>query len=187
MTRMSPGRWARLTLLLAAVAVALVVPLLPAAGARDTAPPAYQRQLTAQVQDPAGAPRAGRDPARRQQGSLAAAAGRRQGAGTRVAVPARGVRTGRVVRQAPPARTPGVTSGGCAVGYGRPGDQCLPARAPGDTAVTCAYVRTLFPVGIPVTGADRLRLDTDRDGVACGPRDAGVPPPAGRPPSHSHD
>lgn len=189
MTAMTPGRWARLLSFAVLLAVAVIAPLLPrgtAEGAVADKPTAYQRQLTAQVQDAAGAPRAGSDPARQRQGSLAEAAGRRQGAGTRTDRPAAGVRTGTIVRQAPATRAAGVTSGGCAVGYGTPGVQCLPARGPGNTALTCAYVRTLFPAGIAVTGVDRLRLDTDSDGVACGASDSGAPPPERRPP-HQHD
>lgn len=72
-----------------------------------------------------------------------------------------------------PAAT-GVLSSGCAVGYGRV-DQCVPARAPGGAVTTCAYVLTVFPNGLPVTGRDPLELDGDRDGTACGPGDPGVP------------
>lgn len=70
--------------------------------------------------------------------------------------------------------TTGVLSSGCAVGYGRV-DQCVPARAPGGAVTTCAYVLTVFPNGLPVTGRDPLNLDGDRDGTACGPGDRGVP------------
>lgn len=193
-TKMPPGRRQRLLGLATTVAVAVTVGLLhsgPAEGAGATGPTPYQRQLRAQTQEPAGNPRTGADPGRQRQGSLAAAASRRQGTGPRSDHPATGVRTGSVVRQPPPAGTPGVTSGGCVLGYGVPGAQCLPARGPGDTPLTCTYVVTLFPAGVRVAGTDRLRLDTDRDGVGCGPGDAGVPPPAGRRPSalphHHHD
>ena len=186
---MTPGRRVRLTGVAAAVLVAVVAPLVhtgAAEGAKTDGPAAYQRQLTAQVQDAVGAPRAGSDPARQQQASLATVAGRRQGPGLRTSTPAAGVRTGRIVRQAPPAKTAGVTAGGCAVGYGQPGVQCLPAHGPDSTTLTCAYVQTIFPAGLAVTGVDRLHLDTDRDGVACGPGDAGVPPPAPGSSSHRH-
>lgn len=188
----SHGRVLRLGGFAAAVAIAVLVPLVhtgSAEGARADPQPPYQRQLTAQVQDAAGAPRAGSNPATQRQGSLAAAAGRRQGPGTRTDRPAVGVRTGKIVRQAPAAAEAGVSRSGCAVGYGRPGAQCLPARGPNDTTLTCAFVRTLFSAGIAVTGTDPLDLDTDRDGVACGPRDTGIPPPVTRPPSvrdHPH-
>ena len=36
-----------------------------------------------------------------------------------------------------------------------------------------------------VTGTDRLGLDTDHDKIACGPGDAGVPPPVSGP--HVHE
>lgn len=192
-TGMTGGRRGRLLAVGSALAVTIGVSLVqsgPAQGdARASGPTAYQRQLVAEVQDGAGAPRTGSDPARQRQGSLAAAASRPQGTGLRSTRPATGVRTGSVVRQAPRPAIPGVTSGGCALGYGTAGAQCMPARGPGNTTLTCTYVLSLFPDGIRVTGPDRLRLDTDRDSVACGPRDAGVPPPAGRrsPVPHAHD
>ncbi len=73
--------------------------------------------------------------------------------------------------------------GGCVKGYGQPG-QCLPTQPPvqrghgghGSPAVparwTCTDVRLLFKDGLQVDRADRLRLDSNRDGVACGPQDA---------------
>ena len=73
---------------------------------------------------------------------------------------------------------------GCMKGYGDPG-QCLPLVSPAqqrmpemDHPWTCAEVRVLFPDGVEVRGGptgkkDTLGLDTDSDGVACGPRDRG--------------
>lgn len=74
---------------------------------------------------------------------------------------------------------------GCVAGYGR-GAACLPqtppskrghghARGP-DMSVhwTCTEVRAVLPEGIAVDtpGKDRLELDSDGDGTACGPGDA---------------
>lgn len=63
---------------------------------------------------------------------------------------------------------------GCHRGYGEPG-QCLPLHPAGSRgkphAWTCAEVRELFPTGLVVT-RDRLRLDSDGDGRACGRGDA---------------
>ena len=63
-------------------------------------------------------------------------------------------------------RTSGVLSNGCATGYGEV-TQCVPARAPGGGETTCAYVVTVFPKGIAVTGTDTLGLDADGNGIAC--------------------
>ena len=152
----------------------------PAAGREGPTP--YQRQLQSQVEDAAGAPKAGRDPAMQAQTSLAQAAGRPN------ARPATG-RTTRVTSPRSPKavlgdpRTTGRFSNGCAVGYGD-ADQCLPARAPGNKPVTCAFVLSAFPEGVQVRGTDRLRLDTDKDGWACRDGDAGVP--AGAHSTHTH-
>lgn len=71
---------------------------------------------------------------------------------------------------------------GCATGYGR-GVACLPQTPPShaghgsdeDMSVywTCAEARPLLPEGIAVDtpGADRLGLDSNGDGIACGPGD----------------
>lgn len=178
----SPGgghrRTIALPLALAGLALATVVLLVTvldgAAPAADRAgPTAYQRELQAQVQDAAGAPRTGRDPANQPQTSLAEAASRPhvtpgKGSGTRVTTPRA---PGTVLGD--PGRT-GVLSGGCATGYGEPG-QCVPARAPGGKAMTCTRLLETFPDGIAVTGRDPLRLDTDGDRRACDPGDRGVP------------
>lgn len=63
-------------------------------------------------------------------------------------------------------RISGVLSNGCAAGYGEV-TQCVPAHAPGGGVTTCAYVVTVFPKGVAVTGKDTLSLDADGDGIAC--------------------
>lgn len=80
--------------------------------------------------------------------------------------------------------SPTAAGGGCRSEYGAPG-QCLP-RVPPSQAVhaahgmpvsevwSCAEVRTLFATGLPMRtagGADPLRLDTNKDGTACGTGD----------------
>lgn len=177
------GLLAAAAAVLVAAGVLLVLVLdgqAPAAGREGPTP--YQRQLQTQVQDGAGAPRAGRDPARQPQTSLAQAAGRPHatpatGRGTRVTTPRR---AGPLLGD--PGKS-GVLSNGCALGYGD-ADQCLPARAPGNVPMTCAHALTLFPEGVPVRAKDRLRLDTNRDGWACRDGDAGVP--AGAHDTHDH-
>ncbi len=149
--------------------------------ARAQVPPAAPAAPSAD-EDAAGAPRAGRDPATQEQTSLS------QAASSQHVTPA-GPPAGRVVAPRKPAQVlgdparTGSFGNGCAVGYGRV-DQCLPMRAPGGARTTCTYALTIFPHGVPVTGRDPLRLDTDRDGLACGPGDAGVP--AGAHAGHDH-
>lgn len=156
-------------------ATALLVPGIATAGPGESVLTPYQRILQGKVENPDGSPRAGRDPAVQRQTSLTAVASRpNPGAGSRVEKPAAGLR-GSTVRRPAPAPTPGTIAGGCASGYGVPGDQCVPLRAPGNRAMTCTYVVGLFPAGVRVTGRDTLRLDTNRDQVACGRGDAGVP------------
>ena len=69
-------------------------------------------------------------------------------------------------------------SAGCVPGYGR-AKQCLPPVSPAAVAMKmtaeehpwdCDEVRKLFRSGIAVNkkGVDPLRLDYNRDGVACG-------------------
>lgn len=80
--------------------------------------------------------------------------------------------------------------GGCLAEYGAPG-QCLPAVPPSmsrhfkemkDAGLdpgsmthswTCTEVRTYFETGLPLRQAhvDPQRLDSNQDGVACGPTD----------------
>ncbi len=135
-----------------------------------------EQRLRSQVQNSAGEPRSGHDPAVQRQTSLAAAAAGRHGNGTRNVRPARGVK-GRSVRrpsQLADPKTTGVLSSGCALGYGQAGSQCVAARRPGGARMTCDYLIRQFPAGIAVTGRDVLKLDTNRDGLACGYGDAGV-------------
>lgn len=69
--------------------------------------------------------------------------------------------------------------GGCAKGYGT-GAVCLPAVPPsaakhaghGMTITwTCDEARNVLPSGIKINGKDRLGLDSNGDGTACGPGD----------------
>ncbi len=64
---------------------------------------------------------------------------------------------------------------GCHLDYGEPG-QCVPTAPPhaghgGPMTWTCAALRPYFPDGVAVVGEDSLALDSDGDGVACGPGD----------------
>lgn len=181
---MSPARIRRLraalaALLLTVTGVAMATHAI--AGSRSPGPTPYQRALSAQVDTATGTPRSGRDPADQKQTALAAIAGRPNGgAGARPAVEAEktgarkggGGHAGTHHAVSPSAVLPHPSTSrhlasGCLIGYGAPGAQCLPVRAPGNKPVTCAYVVTLFPEGIAVTGKDRLRLDTDKDKIAC--------------------
>lgn len=75
----------------------------------------------------------------------------------------------------------GLTNG-CVAGYGG-GTACLPQTPPShaghgsgqDMSIywTCAEARTLLPDGIAVdaNGGDPLGLDSNKDGIACGPGD----------------
>ncbi|KWX00186.1 hypothetical protein TH66_14935 [Carbonactinospora thermoautotrophica] len=59
---------------------------------------------------------------------------------------------------------------GCDRAYGEPG-QCVPWRFPTGVADRCAWLRAHGFDPLPVHGRDRHRLDTNRDGIACGPGD----------------
>lgn len=75
---------------------------------------------------------------------------------------------------------PSSLTGGCVLGYGR-GKACLPFAPPSQKfgekiPWTCEEVRTLFPDGIavnrasegtPKAGVDPLRLDGNKDFIAC--------------------
>ena len=145
----------------------------PAAGLEGLT--GYQRQLQGQVQGADGAPKAGRDPARQRQVTLAEAAGRPNPAPAKAGPRGTPVTSGRGAEATlkDPRKTR-VLSSGCAVGYGAAG-QCVPARAPGNRPTTCAYVVTLFDGGVAVPRGDWLRLDTNGDGWGCADGDAGVP------------
>jgi len=136
----------------------------------------YLADLRSQVDTPAAAPRPGGDPASQRQQGLAAAAAQPNGAGRRVAKPARAVRGDRNRRVTSDRifaalKARGLSESGCFIDYGRPGDQCLPAHVAQGQTVTCAAVRAHFPSGIAVTRRDRFRLDRNGDGVACGAGD----------------
>ena len=84
----------------------------------------------------------------------------------------------RPVLKADNAKGPG-RGDGCAPNYGEPG-QCLPivppsvagmGKMPGMThSWTCAELVTLFSTGLKVT-ADSLKLNYNKDGLACGVSD----------------
>lgn len=66
--------------------------------------------------------------------------------------------------------------GGCTAGYGG-GAACLPEVPPSSAEHaghgmkilwTCTEARTILPRGIEVTGGDKLKLDSNKDGTACG-------------------
>jgi hypothetical protein len=139
---------------------------------------AYHCVLRWQVEDSRGAPRTGKDPARQRQTRLAAAASAPHGSGTWGGPPARAVTGGTARRRArrvlADPKATGALASGCALGYGAAGAQCVPARSPGNRPLTCTYLVTQFPHGVTVTGPDRLHLDSNRDGVACGHGDRGV-------------
>lgn len=126
-------------------------------------------------QDAADIKTEGTDPASRQQATLASAASAPNSGSNRGDNPAAGVSGGNnkvdPETQLGNRETSGVSSSGCAVGYGRMGEQCVPARAPGGGTTTCVDVRKQFPGGIAVTGNDQLQLDKNDDGVACGQGD----------------
>jgi hypothetical protein len=102
------------------------------------------------------------------------------------------IASGVVMRDPEPAPTfdPGSgPTGGCVLGYGENG-QCLTVVPPShaehpdhhdgtdiSTFWTCSEVTQYFADGIVVNGAaknvDRLGLDSNNDGVACGPGDTG--------------
>lgn len=140
---------------------------------------AYQLKLRAEVDTQAGAPQDGRDPAALKQTSLAAAASKAQGNGTRVTTPAKKATHDHAHDVMPDdmlmdPKTSGELASGCVTGYGRPGAQCLPAKGPNGVKLTCAYVVKIFPHGVTVLGADKLKLDSNGDKLACGAGDRGV-------------
>jgi hypothetical protein len=165
--------------------VAVLVGLLALAGSgglsgdptADAAGGSSKRdRMREEVDDEAGAPRNGRDPASQAQASLASAAASPQGNGRRVERPAAAVH-GDHGRDVVPSdvlgegRRRGLTAAGCFADYGVPGQQCLPAHAATRGVVTCAGVLAHFPNGVQVSGRDRFRLDRNRDGTACGTGD----------------
>src|SRR5262245_53959504 len=115
----------------AAAAVSLVaMPVFVTAQPPDAAVNArvYLAELRSQVDTPTAAPRPGGDPAAQRQQSLATAATQPNGAGRRVAKPARGIRGDRNRRVTSDRiyaaiKARGLNESGCFVDYGRPGDQ----------------------------------------------------------------
>jgi len=137
----------------------------------------HEQRSRPKVRMPRDAPKPGRDPAAQRQTGLAAAARAPRGNGTRGVRPARAVKGRRLRRRArvgEPRRT-GVLSSGCVLGYGVTGSQCVPAHGPGGAPMTCEYLIRQFPAGVAVTNRDVLGLDTNRDLLACGRGDRGVP------------
>lgn len=67
-------------------------------------------------------------------------------------------------------RAPLTGSDGCDHSYGRP-EQCVPWVFPPGGATGCAWLRAHGFGPLAVHGADRHRLDGNRDRVACGPGD----------------
>ncbi len=139
--------------------------------------PAQQKQLRDQVDTASGSPRSGRDPSSQAQTDLSAAASAPSGTGLRTDKPAAGVQ-GDTNHSAThnhahtDTSRSGLNAAGCFIDYGIQGEQCLPAHAAeSNGTLTCTEVRKHFPEGIKVTGTDRYRLDTNRDGIACGPRE----------------
>lgn len=125
---------------------------------------------------------AGGRPAVAQGNSLAQAAGKPHGVGAQD-----NTGSGTSRRAVKPPRQKGktdkkgdaVNSAGCLLDYGQ-GVVCLPAVPPDAADMgmdevsmpwTCTGVRVLLPNGIKVNGKDVLRLDSNKDGVACGPGD----------------
>ncbi|HSH56115.1 MAG TPA: hypothetical protein VK983_04810 [Candidatus Limnocylindrales bacterium] len=134
---------------------------------------AYRQQLQSQVESADGTPREGRNPATQKQSGLMAAASVPAGAGSRTDRPAAGVQG--TVRGSADAhaghnqRPEGVTSAGCLVDYGKPGEQCVSADLMSSQGtLSCAAVRKQFDSGVKVSGTDRFRLDTNSDKIACG-------------------
>lgn len=130
----------------------------------------HKRELIGAVDTSVGMPQDGRDPAAQPQNSLASAASKPEGPGQRTAKPAANV-TGSHDHHASPSTQDGVTSAGCVIGYGKPGEQCLPTPGKGK-AVTCDYVHSKgFHDGLVVTGDDKYNLDKNNDKTACGHSD----------------
>ena len=169
-------KWRRRWVLVAlAVAASTAIAVAASASEIVGSETPYQASLRATVDKANGAPRV--NPANVRQTSLAEAAAGKHGPGTRTNKLARDAEFRKIQRPAPPPKVKetGIVSGGCLVDYGTPGVQCLPAHSRGGGPLTCAYVRSIFPDGVPVTGRDRFHLDSNGDGTACGPGDNGVP------------
>lgn len=139
-------------------------------------PTAYKQSLKDQVDTANGEPRSGRDPAGQQQTSLAMAASSEHGSGMQTDTPAAGLKGSNRGAVSPsqvygdPSKTR-INDSGCYIDYGIQGQECLPVSIAMDGMVMCSDVRTEFPKGLKVVGKDWLGLDTNHDGIACGPND----------------
>jgi hypothetical protein len=138
------------------------------------------KQAQDRVQHADGSPKEGFDPAKQKHTSLAEAAGKANSNGgvnsdaagvndatkkqaTNVKMNKRDIKPAEVLPKA------GVLVNGCVAGYGG-GASCLPTPPPGKKW-TCEKVRLVLPAGIAVTGKDSLKLDSNKDKIACGPGD----------------
>jgi len=162
---------------LVALAVAASAAIAVAASASEVVggETPFQTSLRATVDKANKEPRV--NPANVRQTSLAEAASGKHGPGTRTNKLAKDAVFRKIQRppNLPNVKDTGIVSGGCLVDYGTPGVQCLPAHSRGGGPLTCAYVLSIFPHGVPVTGRDRFHLDSNGDQIACGPGDNGVP------------
>lgn len=170
----------KLVLSIGAVLI-LVISILMVASYTKTGPSptetkVNQEYLLSQVDNKAGAPRDGRDPAIQQQTSLDSAASNPTAIGQRNDKPATGV-TGDHSHHntsadvyGDPNQT-GIGSNGCYLDYGVPGEQCVPVQAATDGTLTCDGIHKYFSSGVKVSGTDRFQLDTNHDGIACGTGD----------------
>ena len=78
-----------------------------------------------------------------------------------------------------PLRTPGPPLAGVTIPAGVDGcdhaygvaNQCVPWSFPPGTANLCGWLAAHGLADLPVHGSDRHALDTNRDGIACGPGD----------------
>ena len=70
----------------------------------------------------------------------------------------------------PTAPVPFPVGDGCDHGYGEP-NQCVPVQFPPGVTDGCGWLRAHGFEPLAVHGTDRLGLDPNDDGVACGPGD----------------
>lgn len=164
---------------------ALSLLMMPASGSQaapgsNNLPPqsaaAYKQSLQSQVDTAEGKPQPGRDPGSQPQSGLVQTASKAQGNGARTDTPAAGVQGSNRPATKPsdvrknPKET-GVNAAGCYSDYGMGGEECLQAFLGADGSVTCEEVHERFPNGLMVMGTDRLKLDKNGDGTACGAND----------------
>lgn len=178
---MTPTRVITASSILAVMCAAAAFVVIANGGPNITPPlsptaAAYKQQLKSQVDNASGKPRSGRDPAGQQQTSLALAASSEHGSGMQTDTPAAGL-TGSNRGAAKPSDVYGdpsksrINDAGCYIDYGIQGQECLPESIAMDGMVMCEDVVKEFPKGIKVVGTDRFGLDTNHDGIACGPND----------------